>query len=278
MKIATPQLLRHKFGLERSFVGDFQINRAILSSTPYEPEVLIVGTSNPATPYADFEDFFYGRDYFWPAFKMLQNPKYNFQDGRRIRSIGEPEQPLNPTLPEILTLCKEFKLTFADLVDLIYYRISEEIDYLPNGNVILKGREYNLKNDNEKGGILGLANLDDENRIRWNTELITNYLINTPSIKHIYLTRVPRGLWKTQWDLIVNHPDLQDRNFSNILTPSGRGNLPNISQPFNTTLKKILHYWVWNNLNHPTHPVNSNNIGHLDHNWLLNHGIDINQF
>lgn len=276
MKIIPNISIRHKF-ISKSFTDNYQTNHAILSIIPYPPEVLFVGTFNPEIPDGNFADFPFGRNYLLPAFKKLKNPNFIFKNERRMPLRGKPKL-INPNLPEVLALCDHFKMTFADLILSVNLGLTGKEAFLPNGNILINGREFNLKKDEKENGIFGLADLGIENKIRWNTQNIIEYLINTPSIKHIYLTRKPTGIWKLQWNLIVNHPELQNRNFTNIFPPNGRGRVERIAPPFDSVQKKILHYWIWNNLNHPTHPVTNENMGHLDHEWLIRHGVDINLF
>jgi len=49
--------VNHRF-LEHDFGNGFQTHNAILDKTPYEPEVLFVGTFNPDVP-TNPSDFFY---------------------------------------------------------------------------------------------------------------------------------------------------------------------------------------------------------------------------
>jgi hypothetical protein len=62
--------IRHKF-YQTNFGNGYATHNAILDTTPYKPEVMIVGTFNPDTPNNNFADFFYGRNFFWTAFKNL---------------------------------------------------------------------------------------------------------------------------------------------------------------------------------------------------------------
>lgn len=270
--------IQHKF-IEHNFENGFATNNAILQQTPYKPEVLIIGTFNPNTPNANFADFFYGRNFLWTGFKRLLNPNYIFNNQRRMPQNGVAQEPFNPTIQEICSLCENFKLSFCDLISEVLHNGNPQFELLQNDNVIFNGQEFNLIQDNAENGFLGLANLNQLNQVHWNTQKIINYLIDNSSIRNIYLTRQPNGIWGIQWNAIVNYfiNDGQ-RHFSNILSPSGRGNIPAINPPFNTPLNKLLHYWVWNGMNHPSEPVNNPGFGRLDHDWLQRCGVDINQF
>lgn len=259
--------------------NDFYTEDVILKNGTYKPEVMVLGTFNPNTPNANFADFFYGRNYFWTGFKKLLYPNYQFIHDRRLPQNGQYNHPNDPFLDEILNLCSHFKITFSDFVSGVFPNVNP-IDYeiLPNDNVIYEGHEFNLIQDNAGDGVLGLADLDQMGLVSWNTLAIIEFLINNPQIKHVYFTRQANGVWGVQWNLIKYHPRLNDRHFSNIVTPSGRGRHPNPGEPFETALKKMLHYWIWNNLNHPTNPVQNPNFDHLDHDWLTRCGVDIIQF
>lgn len=255
---------------------NFSTQNGILKTTSYKPEVMIIGTYNPSTPNANFGDFFYGRNYFWTGFKQLLYPNHQFQDDRRMPTNGQPGLQLDPTLGEILELCEKFKLTFSDLISRVLHNGDPEFRLLANDNVIYNGHEFNLIQDNRDKELLGLANLNNLGQVEWNTKNIISYLQENPQIKYIYLTRQAKGIWGKQWKLISNHPLLKDRSFKALVTPSGRG-IKKLVSPFNSVLKTILHYWVWNGLPHPIH-VNNPAYGHLDHIWLEQCGVNVNNF
>ena len=112
----------------------FKTDNAILKVIPYKPKILILGTFNPDTPKTNHADFFYGRNYFWTGFKNLFIHKEVKLTSTRMPKNGKPKKLLNPDLSEILKLCEELELTFADLI----------IGVLHNGNP-----EYQIL-DNEK--------------------------------------------------------------------------------------------------------------------------------
>lgn len=272
--------INHKFlNREHGFFPDqnFYTENVILKNRTFKPEVMIIGTFNPDTPNANFADFYYGRNYFWTGFKRLLNPQYRFIHERRMPQNGQYNHLVDPTLEEVLNLCSNFKLTFSDLISGVFPNINpEEYEILPNDNVFFNGQEFNLIQDNAGNGVLGLANLDEIGLISWNTMNIVEYLLINPQVKSIYLTRQQNGIWGNQWALIANHPELQDREFLSIVTPSGQG-LPNLPAPYNSRFKTILHYWVWNGMNHQV-PANNLAYGHFDHDWLTRCGVDIHQF
>lgn len=213
--------ISHKFKT-CNWGNGFATNSAILDSTPYEPEVLFLGTFNPDTPNANHADFFYGRNFFWPALKNLFIHNHVVVDHRRMRTIGNPPAILNPTLHEIFELCKQLKLSFADLVSDVLHVGNPNYQLQQNDNVIVAGNEYNLIQDGQNKEIGGLEQLDIIGQVNWNNDSIIAYLKNHPTIRTVYFTRGPRGIWLRKWNLIKNDPLLSRVQFINIYTPSGR--------------------------------------------------------
>jgi len=254
--------IQHKF-YQTSFGNGFETHNAILDITPYKPEVMIVGTFNPDTPNSNYADFFYGRNFFWTAFKNLFNHNEVVIPNRRMPPNGIPPAILNPTLPEIFDLCIKLKLTFSDLVLEVLHSNNPVYQPLPNDNVIFNGVEYNLIQDGKKGIIGGLQQLNVIGQVNWNTQNIINYLCNNPQIKTIYFTRRPTGIWAAQWNLIVNHNCMVGRITKNMFTPSGAG------APVYRSMIRLLNHWVHNN---------NPNFGQLDNNWLANNGVNTNNF
>lgn len=254
--------IQHKF-YQANFGNGFETHNAILDITPYKPEVMIVGTFNPDTPNANFADFFYGRNFFWTAFKNLFIHNAVVIPNRRMPPNGNPPAILNPTLLEIFDLCKKLKLTFSDLVLEVLHNNNPVYQLLPNDNVIFNGLEYNLIQDGQNGIIGGLQQLNALGQVNWNTQNIITYLCNNPQIKTIYFTRRPTGIWAAQWNLIINHSCITGRLTTNIFTPSGAG------APVNRSMARLLNHWVHNN---------NPNFGRLDNNWLTNNGVNINNF
>lgn len=258
---------------------NFYTENVILKNETFKPEVMIIGTFNPNTPKTNFADFFYGRNYFWTGFKKLLDSNYEFFKERRMPTKGKAVPPYNPTLNEILNLTTHFKLTFSDLIKKVFPNVGpDEFSLIEKDNVLFRGKIYNLIRDKKEKGVLGLEELNRQNQVEWNTKHIIDFLIQNPQIKFIYFTRNIDSVWLDQWNIIKSHPRLTDRHFSNIISPNGQGKLINPGVPYKTPLKKILHYWVWNGLNHSTNPVKTPNFGHLDHDWLARCGVDVNQF
>ena len=223
----------HKFK-EFDFGDGFETSNAILTNTPYLPEILIIGTFNPGTPNSNFADFFYGRNFFWPAFKNLFIHNQLILNHRRIPNRGGlPEFP-NPSLIEIKNLCARLKLTFCDLISQVLHHENPNYEILVNDNIIFNNQEYNLILDDKTKGIYGLANLNALNQIEWATNQIISYLLENPQIHSIYFSRKPIGIWADQWNKIINHDHISNRFHTNIFTPSAQGS------PVSLSLERLL--------------------------------------
>ena len=254
--------MQHKF-YQTNFGNGFETHNAILDITPYKPEVMIIGSFNPGTPNANFADFFYGRNFFWTAFKNLFIHNAVVIPNRRMPPNGNPPAILNPTLIEIFGLCRKLKLVFSDLVLEVLHNNNPVYQLLQNDNVIFNEVEYNLIQDGQNGNVGGLQQLDALGQVNWNTQNILSFLCNNPQIKTIYFTRRPTGIWAAQWNLIINDRCINGRYTTNIFTPSGAG------APINRSMTRLLNHWVHNN---------NPNFGRLDNNWLINSGVNINNF
>ena len=255
--------IHHKF-YQTNFENGFQTHQAILDITPYKPEVMIIGTFNPNTPNANFADFFYGRNFFWPAIKNLFTHNAVLLKNRRMPTNGAPRAILNPNLNEILEYCANLKLTFADLVLEVLHNNNPIYQTLENDNVMLNGNEYNLIQDSKHNQVGGLQQLENIGQLHWNAQNIIHYLCENPQIKQIYFTRRPTGIWAAQWNLIINHECMANRFAKNIFTPSAAGS------PVHRSMKRLLNHWV-NNIDHIK-------FGRIDNTWLVNHGVDLNNF
>ena len=250
--------VEHKF-LNHNWENGFWTENAILKNNIYKPEVLIIGTNNPHTPNANFADFFYGRNWFWTAFKNFANGNYELQN-RRMPSNGLPQLPLNPTIEEIFKLCENFKFSFADSNSNVLIN-QNEVNFLPNDNVLLNGIEYNLINDSRKNGVLGLEELDAIYEVEWNTDNIILYLNENPHIKEVYFTRQPINIWKKHWDKIKDSN--RNKIFKVIYTPSGN------SLPGSPRMNSLMNHWLYNE---------SKKYNRLNHIWLEECGVKIDNF
>jgi hypothetical protein len=253
----------HKNG-KTDWSSGFATHNAILDETPYEPEVLILGTFNPDTPNANFSDFFYGRNYFWPAFTNLFVHNRPVLVERRIAPNAKlAPVVLQPRLEEIFELCSKLKLCFADLISEVLHKGNPHYQVLANDNVLFNDKEYNLIQDGKAGGILGLDQLDSVSQVRWNTQNIIDFLVQKPSIKAIYFTRKPSGIWGREFAVIQNTHRAMECLVTNIFTPSGQGLR---GKP---RMNSLLKHWVSN-----TAP----GFGRLDNKWLVANNVTINHF
>ena len=252
----------HKF-YQTNFGNGFETHNAILDITPYNPEVMIIGTFNPKTLHANYADFFYGRNFFWTAFKNLFNHNAPMITKRRMPTNGIPQEILNPSFSEIFDLCIRLKLSFSDLILEVLHYNNPVFKTLQNDNIIFNKVEYNLIQDAKKGNINGLHQLNVIRQVHWNTQNIINYLCNNPQIKTIYLTRQPTGIWAAHWDQVITHNCMVGRVTRNLFTPSGAG------APVNRSMIRLLNHWVHNN---------NPSFGQLDNTWLANNGVNKNNF
>lgn len=253
--------IRHKF-YQTNLGNGFQTHSAILDITPYEPKVMFIGTFNPDTPNANAADIFYGRNYFWTAFKNLFVHNGIVLLNRRMPQNGPAPAILDPTLNEIFKMCVNLHLTFADLISETLHNNNPQYHLLLNDNVIFNGHEYNLIQDGRQGNIGGLEQLDHAGQVNWNTNAIIKFLCARPSITQIYFTRRPTAIWGAEWNRIVNHNCMTGRLLTNIYTPSGR----RLRRP---VMNSLLHSWV-----HYVGP----RFGRLDNNWLQNNGVTLTNF
>jgi hypothetical protein len=146
----------------------------------------------------------------------------------------------NKDIPEILELCINLKLTFADLIFEVLNNNNPNYQLLQNDNVIINGAEYNLIQDGQKGIVGGLQQLNTLGQVNWNTQNIINFLCNNPQITTIYFTRQPTGIWAEQWNLIINHNCMAGRLTTNLFTPSG------LSLKGKPRMNALLKHWVHN--------------------------------
>jgi hypothetical protein len=232
----------------------YQTESAILKTTPYSPRVLIVGTYNDGSNAGNHADFFYGRNYFWPIFENFSHnnqtlKKKRIQSPRKKKGVSSKLPVINPpSLSRILELCSHFKLSFADLFTDV---------------------KLALPNHDDKHLERALKNSQTEN----NHKMIVEYIKNTPSITHVYLTTSLEGckqineLWK--W---IETNSRKGVEFRKILTPSGRGRLPKI--PTLNGIRKICRYWVWVNKSNSHGLLTHKNYKCLDHQWLKDSDVN----
>ena len=238
----------HNKNWDNGFATD---ENAILVKTPYRPEALILGTYNPDTAVNNpIADFFYGRNYFWPAIHNLQNnDPASLQQRRDVAHL--------PALKNVFELNVFFKFSFADLIRSVMHNGDPEYQIV--GNVVqFSDQEYNLIEDN------ALVQLNHIGQVDWNVEAIINYLTNTPTINTVYLTRQPTGSYQQPWLSLVNYLHYgRPIEFMKIYTPSAQA-LPGAPR-----IGQLLHHWIKNE---------SPNYDRICHEYLRIRGIDPDLF
>jgi|SRR6185503_2627123 len=255
----------HKF-YERDFKNGFQTHNAILDTTPnYSPVAMFLGTNNPDT-IKNLADFYYGRNYFWPGLTNI----FKYGEAKLVKSRmhknGAPKV-LVPAIDEIFDLCIRLKLTFADLI-ISVFRETDKCKMLDNDNVVFDNKTYNLIQDKGNKDILGLTELDKIGRVKWNTDNIIRYLNENPTIKTVYLTRQPDGIWESHWNKIKLETQMPGRKFIPIYTPSAQGGALHQQTKIYGKGKMIplLSHWI----NGPN--------GRFERDWLIANGAVLENF
>lgn len=253
----------HKFQ-EHNFGNGFQTHNSILDTVPYEPEVIFVGTFNHGWSW-NRADFFYGRGmYMWTALANLFLHNSNQLIARRTLPNG------NPTLTEVFDICKKASIVFADIVQGIRRNIPA-VEQLPDESVLVNNQYvWRSYKDQPLCEMAALSWLDD------NVEAIARFINETKSIKHVYFT-FKSGNWLIGKSNQLRNQLRRDVVCSSIFTPTAGGFRSNLPQPFQKRVWSLTHCWVWNGLNHAV-PVNKPDYGHLDHNWLSDKGVNVNNF
>jgi len=263
----------HKYQ-EYNFPNGFQTHNSILDIVPYEPEVIFIGTHNHGWSWNN-SDFFYGRGmYMWTILGNLFLYGNNHLINQRTANNNAP------TFEQLFEICKKGKIVFADIVkgikqDVTAIELENENCVLVNNQYRWETREINNKRVGEYSDT-HLENLAQNNWLDENVDAIIDYINETKSIKHIYFT-FKSGVW-----LVEKMNDIRDgiRNdvvTSSIFTPTANGFGTQIQEPFNERAWGLTHCWVWNGLNHNI-PINRPNYGHLDHEWLIDKGVNPNNF
>lgn len=246
----------HRFS-NKTFNSAFAAENAILNQTPYEPEVLILGTYNPSDEELkggrdNQADFFYGRNYFWPVLHHLANP---IQTPFAKRSSSN-----QPSLETVFELCRKFKLTFADLI----------LDAGANQTDFSDKR---------------LSQLVKQGITKTNVSNICAFVQNTPSIQFVYFTRSMRS--DPQWHSLRQEINLAlpaNIQTGYLVSPSGNGlgkRFPDLARSAagSVTTATLTRYWLWANETHPTAGLLSRpDFAHFDHNWLRSIGVDPSLF
>lgn len=248
--------MAHRF-LHKKFGSGFVSEHAILTETPYQPEVLILGTYNPSDEElkggrANQADFFYGRNYFWPVLHHLANP-----DQIPFAKRSSSNQP---SLETVFELCRRFKLTFADII----------LDAGANQTDFSDKR---------------LSQLVKQGTAKTNVSNIRAFVQNTPSIQFVYFTRSMRS--DPQWhslkhEIILALPENVQAGC--LVSPSGNGlgkRFPDLASGAagSVTTATLSRHWLWANETHPTAgQLARPDFVHFDHNWLRSVGVDPSLF
>lgn len=252
--------IQHKFQ-NHDWGNGFWTENSILKTQHYKPEVLIIGTFNPNW-YCNPSDFFYGRGmYMWPIMANLF--LHNQNNLTSVRNYNND----SPSLKEIFEICKKGKLCFADIVK----GTASNIPTTDKDGIVLVNNEYYWSDYKDSH----LSKMGAKNWLDDNTKDIIEYVKNTPSIKHIYFTFKTGGRWiLNKKQFIIDNTNIPS---SSLFTPTGTGFRKNLQAPFETRIKSLTHCWVWNGLQHNI-PVNKPEYGNLNHNWLIQNGVDLEQF
>lgn len=250
----------HKFQ-NHNWENGFWTENSILKTNHYKPEVLFIGTFNHGWE-SNLSDFFYGRGMFmWSIMANLF--MHNENHLASARNIDNDVPKLN----EIFKICKKGKIIFADIVKgtRINIPIIENDGYISVNN-IYNWRDYKDSHLNYFG---------QQNWLDDNTNEIIEYINNNPSIKYVYFTFKTGGKW------IINKKRYISNNINipscSIFTPTGNGFRRNLPIPFETKIKSLTHCWVWNNLQHQI-PITKNGYSNLNHDWLIQNGVNPNNF
>jgi hypothetical protein len=249
----------HKF-LNKNWGNGFQTHNCILDTTPYEPEVIIIGTFNHGWQ-CNNADFFYGRGmYMWTMLGNMFLHNGNVMIQRRTINNNIP------TLEQIFQICTKGKIAFADIVR----GTNPETPTAENENSILVNGNYVW--DDYKDNHLDFMGEND-----WlddNVDEIVKFINSTKSIKHIYFTFKSGGWLVEKMQSIIQRTNTESA--CSIFTPTGNGfgqNLP----LYPARAWSLAHCWVWNGFPHAA-PINKPGFGNLDHNWLINKGVNPGNF
>jgi len=185
-----------------------------------------------------------------------------------------------PNLPQVFEICKKGKIVFADIVK----GINDEIEAfeIPQQNHVLVNNEYDWCSREINKSIVGAyadTHLDIMGNKGWlshNVEEIIKYINNTPSLKHIYFT-FKTGTWLVSRRNEICQRVRPDVSSCSIFTPTAKGFGQLLLPPFDQRAWGLSHCWVWNGLDH-NFPINRSGYGHLDHNWLIEKGVNPNNF
>jgi hypothetical protein len=265
--------LLHRYQ-EHDFRNGFQIHNSVLDTIPYDPEVMFIGTYNHDWSWNN-SDFFYGRGmYMWPVLGNLFLYNHNYFVSPRTA------ENIQPTFSQIFEICIKGRIVFANIVKGIkdntptieysndrYVLVNNEFKW---GSGIHNGKKAGAYSDNHIEYMAKLGWIDD------NVDAIIKFVNKTASIKHLYFT-FKSGLWLVDKLKTICNGVRQDVSYCSIFTPTAKGFGNLLEPPFNKRAWGLTHCWVWNGLANQ-HLINKPNYGHLDHNWLIDKGVNPDNF
>lgn len=255
-----------------NFNNGFETHNSILDVTPYQPEVIFIGTHNHGWSWNN-ADFFYGRGmYMWTILGNL------FLFNKNNLRLPRSTRNLTPSIQQVFEICKKGKIGFANIVS----GVKEGIPVIDNYEA-----RYVLVNDEYKWGKVNgsrigeyadehLEHLGKKGYLEDNLEPILNFLSENKTIKHVYFT-FNSGSWLLKRSKTIRQSLRKDISCCSIFTPTGKGFGKLLSEPFNCRAWGISHCWVWNGMSHNI-PINKLNYGHLDHDWLYKNGVTPDHF
>lgn len=159
-----------------------------LEDLRYKPEMLFVGTFNPAWPASNYAQWFYGRtdsNYFWEVLPRLMKEKTLLC--------------LNPT--DWKQFCERHKIAITDFISEI----------------------KNVKQTNQNHKSILSKYSDDDIVKNFKKDLvltkIDKILDQHTGIKEVYLTRSASGFWGQEWKKLKAY-NKREIIFKELLTPS----------------------------------------------------------
>jgi hypothetical protein len=259
---------------QHDFQNGFQTHNSVLDTVPYEPEVIFIGTLNHGWSWNN-SDFFYGRGmYMWTVLGNLFIHNSNHLVSPRTANN------VQPTLQQLFEICRKGKIVFANIVK----GLKPEIQTIENiqERYVLVNNEFKWCSGEINGKrIGGYADSHIENMAKhgWlddNVDAIMKYINKTTSIKHIYFT-FKSGLWLVEKLNAICNGVRRDVSYCSIFTPTAKGFGELLEPPFNTRAWGLTHCWIWNGLGHHF-PVIKPGYGHLNHDWLIDNGVNPDNF
>lgn len=134
------------------------------------------------------------------------------------------------------------------------------------GTGVYNGRKIGEYSDHHIENVANYGWLDD------NVADIVKFVNETPTIKHVYFT-FKSGLW-----LVEKLNNICDNirpgvSVCSIFTPTAKGFGALLEPPFDKRAWGLAHCWVWNGLDHKSN-INRSDYGHLNHDWLIDKGVN----